>query len=59
AGRKVFIEAFEERLNQTFMHPVLKRRCSFKQAIRLDGYKLIKHILEGKEFIPFHMEEKQ
>lgn len=59
AGRKVFIEAFEERLNQTFDHPTLKRRCSFRQAIRLDGYKLIKHILEGKDFIPFCMEDKK
>jgi len=58
-GRKVFIEAFEERLNQTFQHSKLKRRVSFKQAIRLDGYKLIKFILEDKEFIPFCMGEKK
>lgn len=59
AGRKIFIEAFDERINQTFEHGTLKRRISFKQAIRLDGYKLIKHILEGKEFIPFCMEDKR
>jgi CRISPR-associated protein Cas1 len=59
AGRKAFIEAFEERLNQTFEHINLKRRVSFKQAIRLDGYKLIKHILEDKEFVPFFMEDKK
>lgn len=59
AGRKAFIEAFDERLNQTFEHTTLRRRTSFKQAIRLDGYKLIKHILEGKEFIPFCMEDKK
>jgi len=58
-GRKVFIEAFEERLNQTFEHATLKRRCSYKQAIRLDGYKLIKYILEGKDFVPFNMEAKK
>lgn len=58
-GRKAFIEAFDERLNQTFEHTVLKRRCSYKQAIRLDGYKLIKYILEGKEFVPFYMEDKK
>jgi CRISPR-associated protein Cas1 len=58
-GRKVFIEAFEERINQTFEHSKLKRRVSFKHAIRLDGYKLIKYILEGKQFIPFNMEEKR
>lgn len=58
-GRKAFIEAFDERINQTFEHSKLKRRISYKQAIRIDGYKLIKHILEGNEFIPFRMEDKQ
>ncbi len=55
-GRKVFIEAFEERINQVFLHPILKRKISYKQAIKLDAYKLIKFIVEGKEFIPFSME---
>ncbi len=59
AGRKLFIEAFDERLHQTFEHSTLKRRISYKQAIRLDGYKLIKYILEGKDFIPFSMEDKR
>ena len=59
AGRKVFIEAFDERLNQTFEHGTLKRRVSFKQAIRLDGYKLIKYVMEGKEFIPFYLGDKR
>jgi len=58
-GRKIFIEAFEERLNQTFDHATLKRRCSYKHAIRLDAYKLIKFIMEGKEFVPFCMEDKK
>lgn len=58
-GRKVFIESFEERLNQTFEHTTLKRRCSYKQAIRLDGYKLIKYLLEEKDFVPFYMEDKK
>lgn len=58
-GKKIFIEAFEDRLNQTFMHSKLKRQVSYKTAIKLDGYKLIKYITEDKEFIPFNMEEKQ
>lgn len=58
-GKKIFIDAFEDRLNQTFMHSKLKRQVSYKTAIKLDGYKLIKYITEDKEFIPFNMEEKQ
>lgn len=58
-GKKIFIDAFEERINQTFMHTKLKRQISYKHAIKLDGYKLIKYITENKEFIPFDMENKQ
>ena len=56
-GRRIFIEAFESRMESVFMHPVLKRKVSYRTAIKLDCYKLIKFILEGKEFIPFLLEE--
>jgi len=59
AGKKIFIEAFETRINETFLHPKLKRKVSYKQCLKLDGYKLIKHIVEGREFIPFLLKEKQ
>ncbi len=58
-GKKIFISAFEDRINQTFMHVKLKRQVSYLHAIQLDGYKLIKNIVESKEFKPFNMEEKQ
>lgn len=58
-GKKIFIEAFEDRINQTFEHPKLNRRITYKQAIKLDGYKLIKYIMEGKKFIPFNLENKE
>ena len=56
-GRKIFIQAFEERLENVFLHPSLKRRVSYRTAIKLDCYKLIKSILEEKEFIPFSLKE--
>lgn len=58
-GKKIFIEAFEERINQTFMHSKLNRKITYKQAIRLDGYKLIKYIMEKKNFVPFNFEKKE
>lgn len=58
AGKKIFIDAFETRINETFMHKKLKRKVSFKHCIKLDGYKLIKFILENKEFNPFNIKEK-
>ena len=57
-GKKIFINEFENRLNKTFEHPKLKRRVSYKQAIRIDAYKLIKYLMENKEFIPFNLEVK-
>lgn len=57
-GRKIFIEAFEERMESVFAHPKLKRKVSYRTAIKLDCYKLIKFIMEDKEFIPFSIKEK-
>lgn len=56
-GRKIFIEAFEKRIESVFMHPKLKRKVTYRTAIKLDCYKLIKNILEDKEFIPFNCKE--
>lgn len=56
-GRKIFIEAFEKRMESVFSHQQLKRKVTYRTAIKLDCYKLIKYILEDKEFIPFNMKE--
>lgn len=57
-GRNIFIEAFEERLDSVFEHSKLKRKTSYRNAIKLDCYKLIKTILEDQPFIPFDIGEK-
>jgi len=57
-GKRIFIDAFETRINETFMHKKLKRKTSYKNCIKLDGYKLIKFIVENKEFKPFNIKDK-
>lgn len=57
-GKKIFIDAFETRINETFLNKKLKRKTSYKHCIKLDGYKLIKFIVENKEFKPFSLKEK-
>ncbi|MDR0408744.1 MAG: type I-B CRISPR-associated endonuclease Cas1b [Campylobacteraceae bacterium] len=57
-GKRIFIGEFGDRLGETFLHPRLKRRVSYGHCLKLDGYKLIKFILEGKEFVPFVLKEK-
>lgn len=57
-GRKLFISEFEERMEKVFLHPKLKRKVTYRTAIKLDCYKLIKFILEDKDFFPFSLKEK-
>lgn len=57
-GRKIFIEAFEKRMETAFQHSRLKRKVTYRTALKLDCYKLIKFILEDKEFRPFCLREK-
>lgn len=57
-GRKIFISAFEDRLESTFLHKKLNRKVTYRTAIKLDCYKLIKYIMEDKEFKPFNLKEK-
>ena len=44
-GRKTFIAAFDEHLKQTVLHRKLKRHVSYQRLIRLECYKLIKHLV--------------
>ncbi len=54
-GKKIFVQAFEERLSETIQHRTLKRSVSYKHLIKLECYKLSKHLLEIEEYKPFKM----
>lgn len=58
SGKKIFIENFENRINESFMHPKLRRKTTYKSAIRYDAYKLIKFLVEDKPFRPFRLKDK-
>lgn len=45
AGRKTFLKAFEEKLNETIIHRALKRKVSYKYLLRLECYKLAKYVM--------------
>lgn len=53
SGRKVFVRAFEEKLNETIKHRALNRNVSYKHLVKLECYKLTKHILNMEEYKPF------
>jgi CRISPR-associated protein Cas1 len=53
SGKKKFLKAFEERLSETIQHRVLKKKVSYKHLIKLECYKLSKHLLEIETYQPF------
>jgi len=53
AARKTFVRAFEERLNETIKHRTLNRSVSYKHLVKLECYKLTKHLLNIEEYKPF------
>jgi len=53
SGKRVFIKAWEERLNETIQHRVLKKHVSYKHLVKLECYKLSKHLLNMEEYKPF------
>jgi len=52
-GRKLYIREYDERLQTTIDHRELRRSVSYRHLIRLECYKLAKHILGEKEYRAF------
>lgn len=53
AGKKIFVRAIEDKLEETFQHKSLGRKVSFRHLIKLECYKLAKHLLNIEEYKPF------
>lgn len=52
-GKKLFLQYYDEKLKTTIKHRNLGKNVSFQRLIRLECYKLIKHLLNMKEYVPF------
>jgi CRISPR-associated protein Cas1 len=52
-GKKAYVKAFEERLNETIKHRTLNKHVSYKHLIKLECYKLSKHLLDIEQYKPF------
>ena len=52
---KLIVTEFEKKLKQTIMHKELGRQVSYQYLIRLEAYKLIKHLIGEKEYEGFKM----
>lgn len=54
-GKKIFVKALEDRLNETIKHRSLNRSVSYRHLVKLECYKLAKHLLAIEEYKPFKM----
>ena len=52
---RLIVQELEERLKKTIMYKELGRQVSYQYLIRLEAYKLIKHLIGEKEYEGFKM----
>jgi len=52
-GKKIFVKEYDEKLKTTVMHKTLERKVSYQRLIRLECYKLVKHLIGEKEYEGF------
>lgn len=53
SGRKKVVKAWDEKLNETIKHRSLGRNVSYKHLVKLECYKLVKHVLGMEVYKPF------
>jgi len=53
SGRKVVLKAWDARLETTIEHRRLHRKVSYERLIRLECYKLVKHLTNAEPYVAF------
>ncbi|RLF86643.1 subtype I-B CRISPR-associated endonuclease Cas1 [Thermococci archaeon] len=51
-GKKIVLEAINEEMRKSVRHPRLKKNVTKQRLIRLEAYKLIKHLVGSQEYEP-------
>ncbi len=52
-GRKKVVAEYDQKLKTTIKHRTLGREVSYRRLIRLECYKLVKHLTQDKQYEPF------
>ncbi|MEO0111620.1 MAG: type I-B CRISPR-associated endonuclease Cas1b [candidate division WOR-3 bacterium] len=52
-GRKIFVEEMDKKMRTVIQHKKLKRKISYRTLIRMELYKVEKHLLGDEEYEPF------
>ncbi len=53
SGRKVILKEWDGRLQTTIEHRRLRRKVSYERLIRLECYKLVKHVTNAEPYVGF------
>ena len=54
-GRKIFLQEYDEKLKTTIKHRTLNKNVSYQRLMRLECYKLSKHLLGIKDYSAFRI----
>lgn len=54
-GRRTFLQEYDEKLKTTIKHRTLNKNVSYQRLIRLECYKLTKHLLGMKDYSAFRI----
>lgn len=49
-GKKTFVQEWDEKLSATIKHQRLNRHVSYKRLLRIECYKLVRHLSESKTY---------
>lgn len=52
-GKEIFIKEFDEKLRTSFYNKGLRRNVTYRNLIRMELYKIEKHLIEDEEYKPF------
>jgi len=52
-GKEIFVQEFDERLKTTIKHKNLGRNVSYRRLIRMEVYKIEKHLIGEEKYKPF------
>lgn len=54
-GRRLFVQEWERTLQETYRHAKLNRSVSYRTTLRLELYKLEKHLIGEQVYAPFQL----
>lgn len=56
AGRRIFLEAFEQRMNDEVQHPIFRYRASYRRSLELQARILVRYLQgESPHYVPFRV----